>query len=267
MDHLVDLEAYPLERPESGAYAILVEACRDRLARDGMFELAGFLRPDAARAAARAAQPLMDRHSFRHARTHNVYFRDAVEGLAPDHPALAKVETVHHTLNGAQLLENPVTQLYEWPPFARFLAATMGKPAIYCMDDAVGRVNVQASRAGEALNWHFDQSEFTTTILLQAPQTGGELEYRRDLRSPGEPNHQGVVAVLAGRDPEVRRVALKEGALNVFRGVDTLHRVVPVEGERARMVAIFSFYDRPGVTMTVKDQRGFYGTTSAETTA
>lgn len=262
MDDLVDLAAYPIDQPGSTAYRDLVAACRRDIAEEGMFELPGFLRAEATTDAAAAASPAMASNSFRHARVHNIYFRDAVDGLADDHPAMAKVETLHHTLNGDQLRDNPVTRLYEWPPFARFLADTMGKAALHCMADPIGRVNVQSTREGEALNWHFDQSEFTTTILLQAPEAGGELEFRKNLRSPHDPNYAGVAAVLGGDDAGVRRVALKPGALNVFRGIDTLHRVVPVRGPTERMVAIFSFYDRPGVTMTAKDQMGFYGTTT-----
>jgi hypothetical protein len=108
------------------------------------------------------------------------------------------VKTINHTLCADQLAGNPVIDLYDWPPFADFLAATMGKPALYLMDDAMARVNVQASRDSEALNWHFDRSEFTTTILLQSPQIGGELEYRSDLRTADNPNYDGVAALLRG---------------------------------------------------------------------
>jgi hypothetical protein len=125
------------------------------------------------------------------------------------------------------------------------------------------RPTVQASRDSEALNWHFDRSEFTTTILLQAPDQGGELEYRKDLRSADDPNYDGVAAVLRGEDPQVKKQTLKPGALNVFRGVNTLHRVVPVAGPVERLVAIFAFFDRPGVVMTAKDQMGFYGRATA----
>lgn len=263
MDHLLDLATYPLDRPGSAGWADLVARCRAGLAEDGMFELPGFLRPEATEAAARAAAPAMARESFRHARSHNIYFRDSVEGLAPDHPALTRVETVNHTLCADQLQGNPVIALYEWQPFADFLAATMDKPALFPMADPMARVNIQASRDGEALNWHFDRSEFTTTILLQAPQDGGELEYRKDLRSAEDPNFDGVAAVLRGTDPLVRRARLKPGALNVFRGVNTLHRVVPVRGPVERLVAIFAYFDRPGVTMTAKEQIGFYGRAAA----
>lgn len=259
MNHLVDLDTYPIDRPGSPAYSALVNSCRAALAADGMFELPGFMRADMVDMAVKAALPAMATESFRHARSHNIYFRDEVEGLSPDHPALTKVETVNHTLCADQLPGNPVIALYEWPPFADFLAATMGKDALYVMEDAMARVNLQASRDGEALNWHFDRSEFTTTILLQSPETGGELEYRKDLRSAEAPNYDGVAAVLRGQDPLVRKIALKPGALNVFRGVNTLHRVVPVKGPVERLVAILSFYDRPGITMTARDRQGFYG--------
>jgi hypothetical protein len=259
MDHIVDLQAYPIDRPDSPAYAALVAACRARLAAEGMFDLPGFMRPDQVARAVTAAAPAMAADSYRHARSHNIYFRDTVDGLAPDHPALAKVETVNHTLCADQLAGNPVIALYDWTPFVRFLADTMGKPALYPMEDPMARVNIQASRDGEALNWHFDRSEFTTTLLLQAPQEGGELEYRKDLRSAEDPNFDGVAAVLRGEDPQVRKVALNPGALNVFRGVNTLHRVVPVRGPVERLVAIFAFFDRPGVSMTAREQQGFYG--------
>jgi hypothetical protein len=35
--------------------------------------------------------------------------------------------------------------------------------------------------------------------------------------------------------------------------------VTPVEGTVPRMIAVFSFYDRPGVKMTAEEQKGFYG--------
>jgi hypothetical protein len=65
--------------------------------------------------------------------------------------------------------------------------------------------------------------------------------------------------MLRGEDPQVQRIRLTAGALNVFRGRNTAHRVTPVEGTVPRMIAVFSFYDRPGVKMTAEEQKGFYG--------
>jgi hypothetical protein len=43
-------------------------------------------------------------------------------------------------------------------------------------------INVHYADEGQELGWHFDNSEFAITLLLQAPQSGGQFEYVRDLR-------------------------------------------------------------------------------------
>jgi hypothetical protein len=258
MQDLIDLKTYPLDQPGSPAYAALVARCKADLAQDGMFDLAGFLRPAAVTEAVADLTPRAETEAFRHSRQHNIYFRKEIPGLPEDHPALRKFETVNHTLCGDQV-GGVMQRLYELPEFAAFLAACMDKPALYTMDDPLARVNVMTYREGEALNWHFDRSEFTTTILLQAPDAGGLFEYRTDLRSETDPNYDGVAKMLAGNDALVKRIKLTAGALNVFRGKNTAHHVTPVEGATNRMIAVFSFYDRPGVRMTAEEQKGFYG--------
>jgi hypothetical protein len=188
-----------------------------------------------------------------------VYFRDEVEGLDAGHPALAMVDTVNHTVCGDQLDGTVINAVYEWPPLLDFLARVMGQKSLYLMDDRVARLNVIEYRPGEALNWHFDRSHYTTTLLLQAAEAAGEFEYRSALRSATDPNYDGVARVLQGADAGVRVNALAAGTLNVFAGVNTLHRVTPVGGTRSRLVAVLSYYDRPGVRFTAEERLGFYG--------
>jgi hypothetical protein len=266
MHDILDLDRYPLHRPESAEYAALLARCRADLAAQGMFDLPGFLRAGAVADAVAELTPRIRDEAFTHARKHNIYFRRDVPELAADHPALTQFETINHTLCGDQLAQTLVAQVYEWPPLARFLAAAMDKLALHVMADPLARVNVMAYNAGEALNWHFDRSEFTTTLLVQAPEAGGEFEYRTDLRSADDPNYDGVARLLAGQDPAWQRITLTPGTLNVFRGRNTAHRVTPVVGAKARMIAVFSYYEAPGVKFTPEEQQGFYGRV-AETAA
>ena len=259
MHDLIDLDRYPLDRLGEAEGRALVARCRADLAAHGMFNLSGLVRPEAIASAVSEVSPIMASASFTHRRSHNIYFKREIPGLAPDHPALRLCETVNHTVCADQIPGSVVLALYEWPPFAAFLAAAMEKPRLYTMADPLARVNVMEYRAGEALNWHFDRSEFTTTLLLQAPKGGGDFEYRTALRSENDPNYPGVAALLEGRDPAVRRLHLSPGTLNVFRGKNTAHRVTPVEGDRSRVIAVFSFYDRPGVIFTEEERIGFYG--------
>jgi hypothetical protein len=258
MQAILDLETYPLDRPGSPAWQALVDRCRADLAAEGMFNLEGFLRPGARAGSNADLAPRFATEAFTHARRHNIYFRKSVPGLAPDHPALAEVETINRTLCGDQI-GGPVARLYDWPEFAAFLAATMGKDRLYPMADPLARLNAMAYGAGQGLNWHFDRAEFTTTLLLQAPDAGGAFEYRTDLRSETDPNFDGVARLLRSEDPAKQELSLAPGTLNVFRGKNTAHRVTPVRGATDRIIAVFSYFDRPGVTFTAEERIGFYG--------
>ena len=262
MRQILDLDRYPLDRPGSPGWETLVQRCRADLVHDGMYNLEGLVRPVALERAVAELLPVIDTLSFTHRRRHNIYFRKEIPGLAADHPALAMTETVNHTVCADQILQAVPLWIYEWSPFITFLAATMDKDALYPMRDALARVNVMAYRDGEALNWHFDRSEFTTTLLLQAPDEGGDFVYRTDLRNDSNPNYDGVARLLRGEDPEVKSLKLSAGTLNVFRGKNTAHKVSTVRGSRERIIAVFSYFDRPGVVFSREDQIGFYGRTA-----
>lgn len=259
MRELINLDRYPLDREGSSEWHALVAQSKAELAETGMFNLQDFLLPGVASQAAKAITPLMETQSYTHKRLHNIYFKPDIPELAPDHPALQRVETTNQTLCADQIPGSLVVAIYEYAPLARFLAATMDKPNLYTMQDPLARVNVMAYRRAEALNWHFDRAEFTTTLLLQAPTGGGVFEYRTDLRSANNPNYEGVASLLQGRDPQVKRLNLTAGTLNVFRGKNTAHRVTPVKGDTDRMVAVFSYFEQPDVLFTAQERLGFYG--------
>ena len=256
-----DLDRYPLDRPQSDAWRSLVVRCKVELTRDGMFNLEGLLHAEAAAALSADLVPRFASESFRHEREHNIYFSDAVPGLPDRHPALRRFRTGNRTLCGDQLKDSAIDWLYHWPRFAEFLAAVMEKPTLYPMQDELAGLNVMSYGEGQALNWHFDRSEFTTTLLLQAPESGGEFLYRTDLRSDDDPNFDGVARLLNGEDPQQKSLRLAPGTLNVFRGKNTPHCTAPVGGPRARIIAVFSFYEAPGKVFSDEERLGFYGRT------
>ncbi len=259
MDKLLDLERFPLDRPQCHEYTNLVARCQDDLATSGMFNLVDFLRAGVSQACADALSEPMANASFTHKRHHNIYFKKSIPDLPVDHPALREFHTINHTLCADQLVGNAVMEIYQWAPLAAFLARVLGKNMLYQMEDQLAAVNVMAYRHGEALNWHFDRAEFTTTLLLQASEKGGEFEYSTNLRSDKDPNYDGVAKLLNGQSSKISIINPVAGTLNVFRGINTPHRVTPIGGKRDRMIAVYSYYDRPGVVFSASEQTGFYG--------
>lgn len=259
MQDCLDLARYPLDRPDAAAYQALVRRCRADLEREGMFNLENLVVPTAIHAAAAELASLAANGSYTHARTHNVYFLDRVAGLKESHPALTKFWTTNHTICDDQLSGTFIHHLYEWQPLADFIAAVLHLPRLYHMSDPLARANVMEYRPGEALNWHFDRARFTTTLLIQAAEAGGEFQYVSNLRADDAPNFDEVGRVLAGETHRVQVNPLTAGTLNVFAGKNSLHRVSTVDGSRSRLVAVFSYYDRPGVVFTDQERLGFYG--------
>ncbi|WP_299656144.1 2OG-Fe(II) oxygenase [uncultured Tateyamaria sp.] len=258
MDHIINLDRYPLHRPNTPEWDELVSFAKDGLAQDGLFNLPGFMTPQALASVLEHVHPRMASESFHHRRWHNIYFKDTVDGLSPDDPALTKVETANHTLCHDQMHGTALDQIYQWPEFAQFLAAVMDKSRLYTMDDALAGLNVLEYRPGEALNWHFDRSIFTTTLLLQEATEGGVFEYAKDLRSDENPNHTGIAKLLSGT-VATKQLAQDAGTLNVFLGVNTAHKVTTVGPGTSRIVAVLSHYDTPGRAFSAEEQMGFFG--------
>ena len=261
MKEVLDLNRWPVDALDGERGQALVARCRGELREAGMFSLETLIRPAALRASIDEVEPLFDTASFTHAREHNIYFDDYIEGLEAGHPALSRLRTVNRTICGDQIPASTIARVYEWQPLIDFLAAALEKPRLYPMADPLGRINVMAYGAGERLNWHFDRAEFTITILLQAPDGGGEFQYRSGLRSDPDPNYEGVARLLAGHDERVQSLPLAPGTLNVFKGKNTAHRVTPVEGGRARIIAVFSYYETSDVAFSDGERLGFYGRT------
>ena len=250
MHNIINLERFPIDRLDHPQGIEFVNACKQDLQFQGMFNLEGFLTPEALQQALSDVKPVIKSAAFLHQRHHNIYFKKSIPELNENHPALKQNLTSSHTICADQITKSVLIQLYEWLAFADFLARVMDKENLYTMDDPLARVNVMAYRDGQTLNWHFDRSEFTTTLLLQSPEKGGEFEYRNDLRSDDDPNYDGVAKLLNNQDDQVQRLKLNASTLNVFKGKNTAHRVTPVQGDKDRIITVFSYYQQPGVVFS-----------------
>ena len=72
MNHILNLDQYPLHKPGSKSWLQLVEKCQAELAKDGMFNLEGFVKPEALTKAVEELKPIIDTLAFVHKRRHNI---------------------------------------------------------------------------------------------------------------------------------------------------------------------------------------------------
>jgi hypothetical protein len=258
---LVDVARYPITELESAEGARLIAHCHKQLDRHGALSLPGFIRSEMVEpmaVEARALAPL----AFEYGEDHTCYFAPADESFPPDHPRRRTLYTRKGGVAADRIGDGTLLNgLYRWDGLMTFAAAALGEQTLYRHADTMAALNINVFETGQGLNWHFDRTDFSVTLSLQAPDGGGTFEYSPMLRRPGHENFEGVSRTLDGARKGLRRLTFPPGTLAMFRGHYSLHRVTPVRGPRARLAAVLSYVREPNVTFTPYAQKLFYGRT------
>ena len=91
--------------------------------------------------------------------------------------------------------QNPLHRLYNCDAFIRFVKDVTSQRSLHRLADPIGACTVNIFKPSWSHAWHFDESEFTTTVCLQTSEEGGHFEYTRRLRS--DQSVEGCAAVVA----------------------------------------------------------------------
>ena len=192
---------------------------------------------------------------------HNVYLTQKDSTFDDKHPRNQWVQSSKGCITDDQIaLDSPLRALYDAQQLRLFLASVLGEEILYPYSDTLSSINLHYASEGQELGWHFDNSSFAITLLLQSPQAGGQFEYVPQLRnaSQGDMNYAGVDRVLKG-EVEAQAIPMGAGDLMLFRGRDALHRVTPSQGEITRMLVVLAYNAEPNVALSESARMTFYG--------
>ena len=252
---LIDLDRYPVLEVD-GAGAPVVACLAAELRETGVATLPGFLRSEA----------LTDLVAECDALATGAHRQD-VEGTPylelPDpakwpagHPRLTWARSTVHAVayDRFPCSTSGLRALFEWDALLVFVSRILGRMPLHRYADPLGALNLAVMRDGDALGWHFDQTDFVVSLAIQASEGGGEFENVQRLRwvegGGIDERYDTVARVLAGEAPElVTTVPMTPGTLMLFEGRWSLHRVTPVIGATSRHVALFG-YDTKAGTMS-----------------
>ncbi|MGH3876233.1 MAG: HalD/BesD family halogenase [Actinophytocola sp.] len=257
---VVDTDRYPLSDPDDPAWHAVVARTRDELAELGCCVLPDFIRPSLREALERECAEIapMAHTTVERVNAYNI----AVDTPLPEgHPARVVMERGNAFVARDHVpVDAIIQQLYTSPLFVRFVADCFALPELHQLADPLSGLCLNVVGPGRAHPWHFDTNEFTVSMLTRQADEGGVFEYCPNIRSAEAENFADVADVLAGRGEHlVRRLELRPGDLQLFRGRFSLHRVSTVRGERARHTAIFAYSKRPGVVGSAERTRQLFG--------
>jgi len=233
--------------------------CKAQLDNDGVVVLPNFLTPSTV-AQLQDEGRQQQHHAFYTNSTHNVYLQKNDEQLPLSHPRNQAITSSKGCITTDQIPDgSPLHRLYKSSRFKRFLCSVLDEKALYEYADRLSSINLHYASQGQELGWHFDNSSFAITLLIQQPEQGGVFEYVKDLRGlHDEWNFDGVGAVLRG-EQSTHALEMEPGCLVLFRGRNALHRVTPTIGQTTRMLAVLAYNSEPDISLSESARMTFYG--------
>ena len=242
------------------------ELCRRRLDQTGVLTLPGFLQDQTVEAIYKEGLDNRDQAYFCK-QSHNVYLTPPDPKFSNNHPRNRQVVSskgcICDDVIGAH---SALRQLYNDAVFKRFLCHVLGEQDLYNYADPLSSINLHYAEPGQELGWHFDNSSFAITLMIQPAGQGGDFEYMGGLRNSDEGfnDYDGITQVLEGR-ADVKKLNMQAGALVLFRGRDALHRVAPVAGPKTRMLVVLAYNSEPGIALSEDARQMFFGRLGSDT--
>lgn len=262
---IIDLERYPITDRTNPAYLALVADSQALLGKEGVAIFPGFVRDKMVATMADQTLALHPR-MFHFRENHTVYFKPQEDGVDSGHPLRRLMKTEKDTVAYADIpADNVIRNIYESDEVLSFIRDVLGLDTLYRHADPLAALNLQGFTTGQQLGWHFDRSDFSVTLSLQAASAGGDFEYVRMLRNKDDDCYDAVRQFLD--DPQTQAIEVLPqvpGTLTLFRGRYSLHRVTPVVGDRLRLNAVFAYVDQPNVEFSAYARQLFYGRTSVD---
>jgi len=254
LEEIVDLNKYQL------ADVDFKESNRSRFKRDGVLILPDFLLKKAIEAVQAEGLQNQDK-AYYCIDQHNSYQMPFDQEYAADHPRNRQVMSSKGCIADDQIPENSALKtLYNSKLFKDFLSYILEEEALFPYADEVSPINLHYAQTGQELGWHYDHSSFSITLMIQPTEKGGEFEYVQNLRDAdnGDMNFDGTDEVVTGKIT-ADKISLPAGALSMFRGRNSIHRVTPNLGETTRMLVVFAYNSKPGIAIAPTSRKLFYG--------
>ena len=250
---IVNLKLHPIQ---DEGYNI---SCKAQLERSGALVMEDFLTSETVDFLQIEACELRPQAYFCH-QNHNAYLLDPDHAFPAEHIRNLEQVSDKGCVPHDQLPDrSPLRALYEWSDFQKFLEGVLGV-TVFPYADTLSSININYYEQGQQLGWHYDNASFAVTLMIQASEDGGEFEYLENVRNKeaGDPGYPDTEAVIKG-NLHPKTLAMGEGALVLFRGRNSLHRVVPVSSERSRILVTLNFNTEPNVMLSELARLAFFG--------
>lgn len=260
---MINYNKYPINTPSSSEYNDLVKVCIEQLGRQGFVSLKNFLKPHRVNSLVSSILSLERQGiGFYSKETHNVFLEgnDSVSIGGQEKNSL-HLHPRHVQLKSSKLLINAkdlapcaagLNELFHSAIFLKFICDVLQIMELYPSTDEYGKYYANIFHEGDGLNFHFDRSEFSISLILQPADEGGKFQFVPSSRDVIEGwqemplNIKDLQCALNATSPATKSMIVQEpeltaGDLYLFHGQNSLHRVSEVtRGKRVNIILTFN---------------------------
>ncbi len=251
---IVDFERHPLSSQTFQA------RCKRTLDENGVLVLERFLKPEAIRSI--KIDGANNRHQAYFTTTsHNVFLSPHDPSFSADHPRNREMISSKGCITTDQIPKgSSLRTLYYALQFRKFLCSVFNLEELYEYADPLSSINLHYANEGQELGWHFDNSSFAVTLMIQIPKGGGAFQYVRDVRDAdqGDMSYDELERII-NNDIAPKTLSIGAGSLMLFRGRNSIHRVTPVKGNQTRIVVVLAYNTEYGISLSESARMTFYG--------
>jgi len=234
--------------------------CKQVLDTNGVLVLKDFL-SDKALALIRSDGLNNREQAYYTSGTHNVYLSPTDDKYTDQHPRNRAVTSSKGCITTDQIPTDSVLHtLYQDEKFKSFLCAVLNEKELYEYADNLSSINLHYASEGQELGWHFDNSSFAITLLIEKPEAGGVFEFVKDARDADKNNmNYELVGDVLDKKVKASQLEMNAGDLVLFRGRNSMHRVTPTVGNTIRMLVVLAYNTKPGISLSQSARQTFYG--------
>jgi len=262
IEDLLNLERYPLNDRDNPQRRALVDQCKADLANHLYCVIPDIVLPEALAAMGREAQELLPTSNHNNSLRNCYLHRQNDISLPEDHPRNLQDRSSVRMIAYDQIPEaSPLKAFYQSDVIREMVAEIVDEGDLFVNEDPYQPANYVCYRSEDESSWHFDaDNSFTMTLMIQPADSGGLFEMSPNTRSLPDENYEHVAEVLNGRrNDTVVSVGRDPGALCIFKGSNSLHRVTRVQGDTLRIMGVFVYEFSAGIVGDPEVNATIYG--------
>jgi hypothetical protein len=265
MEEVFNLSRYPFFNSSESKRQALLQDCQEKLKTTGSCEFPEFVTPAALDTLTTESRALAKGAFFKTVHG-NAYLAPGDDTLPATHPLRMIEDTTVGVVAYDEYPQGSMLKaIYEFDPLMQFIGDILQLKTIYRYADPMGALNLSVMRKGDYLRWHFDQTDFVTSLSIESSESGGEFEFVPLIRDKNNENYDDIRKALLNEHPGIINIANKPGTLVLFKGRYSIHRVTRITGDTPRLMGLLAYDEHPNINSTDHLRMMRYGRTQPKT--